>query len=1090
MKKLTLILIFTFFYIYSIAQPVPIKIWDISPTQKQEHEAVIEKILVDEFELDDTTSKFHRVSVKPLFDDQRMESFIAYMLHEDKYSVEIVKVYLTEELKVAKIKHNYEEQPSDFPRPKYKGTCPDESVDMVFSTCETGLPSAVEAVDYASQVAEDNGFEYEILKGSEENIQAIKNWLSCNNLILFGRVGHGYTDGIVLDDGNLTYNYFNNLASDDLDNKDLYFNSCQVHNAPLEPAILDAGVEKFIGGDVNLAVGSSEEVFKCWMSEVITNEASVTQSLTSCEQANYPSTGAHGVSGYGSDYLPENGSDDNTPEPQTPSDDSFVEGVIHFDWSSPIAAQAYRLQVSKSNNGWTAEDGFTASSEPTSNVPVNLSQTGTTYDWDGAEKGQTYYWTLRSWHPDTGPTEYSQPVSFTVENSSLTYCKSKGENVAGEWIASVKIGATANTSGANGGYADFTNTVFYVSQGNSYNIELHPGFSSDSYNESWKVWADFNQDGDFQDENELIFNPSLSSTDVNGNITIPADALTGKTLMRVSMKGDEAQTSCETFQYGEVEDYSINISENGNNSNITVDHPAVVSVDESITFSGTATSDIQYVKVKVGQWEIANEPVSNGTYSFDYAFSSTGQDRDITVTGYNSSDDVVASAESQITVQESDDYNVTISHPSEGTVGEPVAFSGTTTGNIQNVVVSVDGYEIDNVNVTDGSYNFAYTFSSAGNDRNVLVKAFDNGDDVAQATSTIIINKEDGVDENGLGIWLWYLGVTDFSSHSQLANALSDIGVEKIYVKVADGAYDPSTWPEVNDENLVNTYKNAGLDVIAWSYNRPGNEKEQADALYYAAKTGYESFILDVEVEYNGKTTALHTLFQEFEQARQDAIDNGYASSSFKIGCTTWGNPEDQGMHVEIIDQYVDYHMPQTYTEVWDVLDNQEYWIDQTTQEYQDLGCSKPIYHICAAEEGRITSAQIDEYISIAGPNTSIWSVPKAEMHSSIWPVLQNVNWNFYDNYGTTNTGEIAMSKQSQVQVYPNPASSIIHLVKGGKKLKGSDISIYNVAGQCLLNKEIPESGKVDVSALKEGFYVLKVNSLRTSKTLKLMITR
>jgi hypothetical protein len=572
---------------------------------------------------------------------------------------------------------------------------------------------------------------------------------------------------------------------------------------------------------------------------------------------------------------------------------------------------------------------------------------------------------------------------------------------------------------------------------------------------------------------------------VSGNITIPGTALTGNTRMRISMKGDGAQTPCETFTYGEVEDYTIHIADGNTEPTVTISHPATANIGESLQFSGTASNDIDYVIVKVGIWEIATANVTNGTYSFNYTFNSAGANRQITATGYDASNNELATATSEITITENTNYSVTLNHNSTGTVGEPISFSGNTTGSIQNVVVSVDGYQIANVSVTNGQYNFTYTFNSPGNNRNVLVKAFDNGLDVAQASSTITINSNGGITENGLGIWLWYLDVTSFSSHTQLANELSSMGVKKIYIKVADGAYDPSTWPEVNDVSLVNTYKNAGLDVIAWSYNRPGNERAQADALYYAAKTGYESFILDVEVEYNGKTTELHTLFQEFEQARLDAINDGYADNNFKIGCTTWGNPETQGMHVEIIDQYVDYHMPQTYTEIWDVLNYQEYYINKATQEYRDMGCSKPIYHICAAEIGKITAAQINEYISIAGPNTSIWSVPKANMHSTIWPVIKNVTWNSYYNeefYSYEDEPDIISGK-----IYPNPAENRLFINTNNIK-DVSSLRITSMSGQILFERGKLNESSIDISNYKPGLYVVELTIKQNIKREKIVI--
>ena len=89
-------------------------------------------------------------------------------------------------------------------------------------------------------------------------------------------------------------------------------------------------------------------------------------------------------------------------------------------------------------------------------------------------------------------------------------------------------------------------------------------------------------------------------------------------------------------------------------------------------------------------------------------------------------------------------------------------------------------------------------------------------------------------DCNKLGAWLWYIEITEFSTHTQIADTLASLGVKRIYVKVADGQPNPAIWPELNDSSLVNAYRSRGLEVWAWSYNYPGNSSAQAQALYLA----------------------------------------------------------------------------------------------------------------------------------------------------------------------------------------------------------------------------------------------------------------
>ncbi len=153
-------------------------------------------------------------------------------------------------------------------------------------------------------------------------------------------------------------------------------------------------------------------------------------------------------------------------------------------------------------------------------------------------------------------------VGVGAEYGTIAYCASKGNNFSYEWIAGVTVGSFTNTSAA-AGYTDFTSQTVALNSGQSYAVSLVPGFASTAYNEYWKIWIDFNKDGDFADANELVFDAgALSNTTVTGTMAIPTVADV-TTRMRVSMKYNAAQTECEAFSYGEVEDYTVSVTSSG-----------------------------------------------------------------------------------------------------------------------------------------------------------------------------------------------------------------------------------------------------------------------------------------------------------------------------------------------------------------------------------------------------------------------------------------------------------------------------------------------------------------------------------------------
>jgi PKD repeat protein len=163
-------------------------------------------------------------------------------------------------------------------------------------------------------------------------------------------------------------------------------------------------------------------------------------------------------------------------------------------------------------------------------------------------------------------------VSLTVtDNSSRTssiqkpvtvgvvpvYCTSKGSSQSYEWISKVEDGSFSNSSTASG-YSDFTSKVIPMTKGTGYTVGLTPGFSGSSYTEYWRVWIDLNADGDFEDSGEKVLEKSGKSK-VSASVTIPSTAITGNTRMRVSMRYSSYPSSCGTFSYGEVEDYTVQI---------------------------------------------------------------------------------------------------------------------------------------------------------------------------------------------------------------------------------------------------------------------------------------------------------------------------------------------------------------------------------------------------------------------------------------------------------------------------------------------------------------------------------------------------
>lgn len=140
------------------------------------------------------------------------------------------------------------------------------------------------------------------------------------------------------------------------------------------------------------------------------------------------------------------------------------------------------------------------------------------------------------------------------------YCASQGNSVSDEYISRVQVGSINNASGAQL-YSDFTSITTNLTKGSSNTITITPTWTGTTYAEGYAAWIDYNNDGDFTDSGEQIFSKAASTaTPATGSFTVPSSAVTGSTRLRVSMKYNAVPTSCETFSYGEVEDYTINLT--------------------------------------------------------------------------------------------------------------------------------------------------------------------------------------------------------------------------------------------------------------------------------------------------------------------------------------------------------------------------------------------------------------------------------------------------------------------------------------------------------------------------------------------------
>lgn len=285
-----------------------------------------------------------------------------------------------------------------------------------------------------------------------------------------------------------------------------------------------------------------------------------------------------------------------------------VEGLsgLSLDINGLETCQAYEVQASATCNGQTGDFGpsFVFVSEGCCNAPLTITaevvdSTGANITWSSVLASETY--SLR--YREIGEQEWTELHELTGNGAVITgltpcsdieiqmgtvcevndspwsasvqlhvpgcgqcvegvFCTSRGENTTYEWIALVNIGDIERSSGSDGGYAGVNTTAQTTDLiiGNTYPIQLKPGYSLFAYQESFTVWVDLDRDGQFSVDERLLQTMTNSPQPLNGTITIPSTATPGPARLRVLMKdSNHPADGCLVYPYGETEDYCVNL---------------------------------------------------------------------------------------------------------------------------------------------------------------------------------------------------------------------------------------------------------------------------------------------------------------------------------------------------------------------------------------------------------------------------------------------------------------------------------------------------------------------------------------------------
>lgn len=230
--------------------------------------------------------------------------------------------------------------------------------------------------------------------------------------------------------------------------------------------------------------------------------------------------------------------------PQNFTADNVDEMYVDLSWDAASYIKKYYLYYKET----TATDWSM----------IILNKSLTTFTLENLEPGTNYEAMIQGMNKYC-LSDMSDTISFTTLEMP-SYCTTGSLDSSNEWIDYVKFSRLPHYSGDDGGYIDNTSIGWgKLYAGSSSKVRFSAGRTGAKRDFHWGIWIDFDRDGVF-DENEQIVNTVSNKTSTRKQtFFIPNDAHIGITRARVTMKYGGEPGACELYDRGETEDYWVKI---------------------------------------------------------------------------------------------------------------------------------------------------------------------------------------------------------------------------------------------------------------------------------------------------------------------------------------------------------------------------------------------------------------------------------------------------------------------------------------------------------------------------------------------------
>lgn len=771
----------------------------------------------------------------------------------------------------------------------------------------------------------------------------------------------------------------------------------------------------------------------------------------------------------------------------------------------------------------TPPTGLAASGVGASNATIDWDATGTSYDLRYRVVGAPTWTEVTGLTTNTHPltslststqyevqilgycnansSAYSSSVNFTT--TAINYCTATSSDSSYEWMSRVQLNANDldnSTGGTN--YSDFTSNpsaseTTTLTQNQNYTITLTPWWSGTVYAERYKVWIDFNRDGDFEDAGEEVLSQTTNNSVSNGvtvsqSFTVPSNITFGTTRMRVIMKDGNISGPCISYTYGEVEDYAIDLTYDG----------LMYSSSTWFPSAPNGTTGASNVLILDGNYNISTDVAVN----------------DIEV-GVNGS--MTVSRTGSLTVNGNLTGNNNVTLESDSNEYSSLLVTGSVTGNVEyqrhaNITGSTGGNDLiappvsgqvftdfltDNANIVSNAGNTLYLFGPfdkasgsyllyANTESSTLdlgtgyrAASTDNGNfNFTGSVNTGNVNV--GILNSGPSFQLWNLVGNPYPSYIKLADFLTDntgqFDSEKIAVYGYDG--DASNgwviWNKAYSDANPNTLITPGQGFFVASKAGGGTVSftpsmrsiGTGDDFISGRSSNNTNNISHLKIKVENSSNLYNTDFYFTDNATL-GLDPGY----------------DAGVYGNSAPAFSIYsHLVQDNT-----------GIDMAIQSVGNTDLDNNVIiplGVNAAQGEQITISKVE---STLAANVQVYlednvASTTTSLNSGDYVITPNTalsgTGRFYLRFESDTLSE-EESELNGLQIFNTTNPKVLHIK--GLITEASTISIYDILGRDILTQDLNtnvNSQEVNISNLGIGTYIVEISSDFGTRTKKIIV--